>query len=138
MREERSNATCEKYIRDVHNFWMFAGNSQVTKERVVAWKKELVEKGYAVRSINSMLASVNSFLGFLGCHDCKVKNIRLQHLYSFYLAFYRRWLYNKYETVSIYVLEKIIWQHNQYYVIRCFQYGDAQENNARLMNYRVK
>ena len=78
VREEKSNATCEKYIRDVHAFWMFAGNNQVTKELVVAWKKELVEKGYAVRSINSMLASVNSFLGFLGWHDCKVKNIRLQ------------------------------------------------------------
>ena len=78
VREERSNATCEKYLRDVHSFWMFAGNNQVTKELAVAWKKELVEKGYAVRSINSMLASVNSFLGFLGWHDCKVKNIRIQ------------------------------------------------------------
>lgn len=79
VREEKSNATCEKYIRDIHGFWMFAGNSQLTKELVVAWKKKLVEQGYAVRSINSMLASVNSFLGFLGWHDCKVKNIRLQH-----------------------------------------------------------
>lgn len=78
VREEKSNATCEKYIRDVHGFWMFAGNSQVTKELVVAWKKKLIEQGYAVRSINSMLASVNSLLSFLGWHDCKVKNIRLQ------------------------------------------------------------
>ena len=58
---------------------MFVGSNQVTKELVVAWKKKLVEQGYAVRSINSMLASVNSFLGFLGWNDCKVKNIRLQH-----------------------------------------------------------
>lgn len=79
VREEKSNATCEKYIRDVHGFLLFAGNSRVTKELVVAWKKQLIEQGYAVRSINSMLASVNSFLGFLGWHDCKVKNIRLQH-----------------------------------------------------------
>ena len=79
VREEKSKATCEKYIRDVHAFWMFAGNKQVTKELVVAWKKELRERGYAVRSINSMLASVNSFLGFRGWIDCKVKNIRLQH-----------------------------------------------------------
>lgn len=77
--EEKSNATCKKYIRDIRGFWMFAGNSQLTKELVVAWKKKLVEQGYAVRSINSMLASVNSFLGFLGWHDCKAKNIRLQH-----------------------------------------------------------
>ena len=79
VREERSNATCDKYVRDVHSFWMFVGNNQVTKELVVTWKKELLDHGYAVRSINSMLASVNSFLGFLGWHDCKAKNIRLQH-----------------------------------------------------------
>ncbi|MBQ8620743.1 MAG: tyrosine-type recombinase/integrase [Oscillospiraceae bacterium] len=78
VREEKSNATCEKYIRDVRGFWLFADNNQVTKELVVAWKKKLMERGYAVRSINSMLASVNSLLGFLGWHDCKVKNIRLQ------------------------------------------------------------
>lgn len=78
VREEKSNATCEKYIRDIHGFRMFAGNNQVTKELVVAWKKMLMENGYAVRSINSMLASVNSLLSFLGWHDCKVKNIRLQ------------------------------------------------------------
>ena len=78
VREEKSNATCEKYIRDIRGFWMFAGNSQVTKELVVAWKKKLIEQGYAARSINSMLASVNSILGFLRWYDCKVKNIRLQ------------------------------------------------------------
>lgn len=79
IREEKSNATCVKYIRDVHSFWVFVGNTWVTKELVVAWKKKLIEQGYAVRSINSMLASINSFLGFLGWPDCKVKNIRLQH-----------------------------------------------------------
>ena len=78
VKEEKSNATCEKYIRDVHCFRMFIGSAQVTKELVVTWKKKLMEQGYAIRSINSMLASVNSFLGFLGWHDCKVKNIRLQ------------------------------------------------------------
>lgn len=78
VREEKSNATCEKYIRDVRAFWLFTGSHWVTKELVVAWKKKLVEQGYAIRSINSMLASVNSFLGFLGWYDCKVKNIRLQ------------------------------------------------------------
>ena len=55
VREEKSNATCEKYIRDVHGFCVFAGNNRVTKELVVAWKKKLTDQGYAVRSINSML-----------------------------------------------------------------------------------
>lgn len=76
--EEKSNATHEKYLRDVHSFHVFIGNVPMTKEVVVAWKKMLTDKGYAARSINSMLASVNSLLNFLGWNDCKVKNIRLQ------------------------------------------------------------
>lgn len=78
IREEKSTATCEKYLRNVRCFARFAGERAVTKETVVAWKKELVEQGYAVRSVNSMLASVNSLFSFLGWHECKVKNIRLQ------------------------------------------------------------
>ena len=78
VREEKSSATCEKYLRDVRRFLAFAGEKPVTKELVVQWKKQLVEQGYAVRSVNSMLASVNSFTTFLGWHDCRVKNIRLQ------------------------------------------------------------
>lgn len=78
IREEKSAATCEKYLRDAGSFLHFAGKSEVTKELVMAWKQHLVEQGYAVRSINSMLASVNSLLQFLGWHGSRVKNIRLQ------------------------------------------------------------
>lgn len=77
-REEKSTATREKYLRDVRVFCVYAGGESVTKDLVLAWKKHLVDTGYAVRSINSMLASVNSLFAFLGWHDCKVKNIRLQ------------------------------------------------------------
>lgn len=38
----------------------------------------LIEKGYAVRSINSMLASLNSMFDFLGWQDCKVKSLKTQ------------------------------------------------------------
>lgn len=76
--DEKSVATQEKYLRDVQSFHAFLGNREIIKEEIVAWKKQLVENGYAVRSINSMLASINSFLNFLGLSDCKVKNIRTQ------------------------------------------------------------
>ncbi len=77
-REEKSGATQEKYLRDVRVFCAYASRAEITKELVVAWKKHLVEQGYAVRSINSMLASVNCLLDFLGLSNCKAKNIRLQ------------------------------------------------------------
>lgn len=78
VREEKSPATIEKYLRDVRCFVNFVKEQPVMKETVMAWKKGLVEQGYAVRSVNSMLASVNSFLVFLGWQECKVKNIRFQ------------------------------------------------------------
>ena len=77
-REEKSAATQEKYLRDVQAFCIYAQGKEITKELVVAWKKQLVQSGYAVRSINSMLASVNSLLDFLELSNCKVKNIRTQ------------------------------------------------------------
>lgn len=77
-REEKSVATQEKYLRDVQAFYVYANGSELTKELVIAWKKQLVEDGYAVQSVNSMLASVNSLLDFLSLSNCKVKNIRTQ------------------------------------------------------------
>lgn len=77
--EEKSSATCEKYIRDIRRFMKYTAEKPVSKEVVAQWKNDLFAQGYAVRSINSMLASLNSLLGFLGWEDCRVKNIRLQH-----------------------------------------------------------
>ena len=75
--EERSMATVEKYIRDVRAFSAFASGAEVTKEVVIEYKKHLQE-GYAVWSVNSMLASINSLFAFLGWHELKVKSIKLQ------------------------------------------------------------
>ena len=75
--EERSEITVEKYIRDVKAFAAYAENNEITKETVIAYKKYLQES-YAVRSVNSMLASINSLFAFLGWHDLKVKSLKLQ------------------------------------------------------------
>ena len=77
-REEKSRATQEKYLRDIRAFCEYTNGNKISKELVVDWKKHLVEQVYAVRSINSMLASVNCLLEFLGLSNCKVKNIRMQ------------------------------------------------------------
>lgn len=78
VREEKSNATREKYIRDVHGFCRFLQGKPVNKEQTLAYKANLQEEGYAVRSINSMLASLNSLFVFLGWQDCRVRSLRLQ------------------------------------------------------------
>lgn len=78
VKEEKSMATVDKYLRDAHAFFVFANETPVTKELVISYKKTLVRQGYAVHSINSMLASLNSLLAFLGWHDCRVKNLKTQ------------------------------------------------------------
>ena len=78
IREEKSTATVEKYLRDARAFGVYVGDEVVTKEVVMAYKKYLQMKEYAVCSINSMLASLNSLLDFLGWSDCKVKAIKQQ------------------------------------------------------------
>lgn len=77
-REEKSDATREKYLRDAEAFFLFTGKNEISKEGVLAWKQQLIDLGYAIRSINSMLASVNSLLDFLGLGDYKVKSLKLQ------------------------------------------------------------
>lgn len=78
LREEKSAATVKKYLRDARGFLAFAGRASVTKELTVAYKKSLVDRHYAVCSINSMLAGLNSLLDFLGWTDCKVKSMKAQ------------------------------------------------------------
>ena len=76
--EEKSENTIEKYLRDVRAFAAYLSGIEVTKETVIAYKSRLLSENYAVRSINSILASVNSLFAFLGWTDCKVKSIKLQ------------------------------------------------------------
>lgn len=78
IREEKSQKTIEKYLRDLGVFCRYAAGAQITKGLTVAYKKYLQEEGKAVSSINSMLASVNSFLEFAGWQDCKIKHLKVQ------------------------------------------------------------
>lgn len=75
--EEKSENTVKKYIRDVRVFARFAAGDTITKETVIRYKRYL-QQNYAIRSVNSMLASVNSLFSFLGWHDLKVKALKLQ------------------------------------------------------------
>ena len=76
--EEKSENTIEKYLRDVRAFAAYLKSAEITKEAVIAYKNKLISENYAVRSVNSMLASLNSLFSFLGWTDCKVKSIKLQ------------------------------------------------------------
>lgn len=76
--EEKSQNTMEKYLRDVRTFAMYLNGAEVTKETVIVYKGKLLSENYAARSVNSILASLNSLFSFLGWTDCRVKTIKLQ------------------------------------------------------------
>ena len=76
--EEKSAATIEKYIRDVHAFACWLDGREISKELTSQWKAHLVERDYAPASINAKLSALNSLLEFLGLNDCRVKFLRVQ------------------------------------------------------------
>lgn len=76
--EEKSGATIDKYMRDVTAFSKYAGDSEITKELSIGFKQKLIDEGYAVRSINSMISSINSLFNCFQWYDCRVKNLKYQ------------------------------------------------------------
>lgn len=76
-REEKSRATCEKYMRDVRHFRDYIGDREITKKEVINYK-ELLKVKYAPSSVNSMLIALNRFLKFMGEYDCSVRLLKLQ------------------------------------------------------------
>ena len=64
--------------RDVQAFASYMDGNAITKEMVIAYKQHLLSESYAVRSVNSMLASLNSLFRYLGWTELKVKALKLQ------------------------------------------------------------
>ncbi len=76
--EEKSKATIEKYFRDVMAFKSFLNDNVVSKEKVILYKEKLTSEGYAIRSINSVIAALNCFFNFMNWYDVKIKALKLQ------------------------------------------------------------
>lgn len=75
--EEKSRATVEKYLGVVRAFLRYAGDAELEKELLIAYRDKLKED-HAPTGVNAILAGLNSFLKFLGKEDCRVKNLKVQ------------------------------------------------------------
>ena len=75
---EKSEATVEKYVRDVRGFLRELSGGVADKNTLISYKAELLQS-YTVRSANSMLASLNAFFRFLGWEGLKIKSFKLQN-----------------------------------------------------------
>lgn len=75
---ENAQATIQKYVTDIRTLFRYLGeNRTLDKQRLLAYKEWLLE-GYAVNSVNSILAALNRFLEFLGLGSMRVRRIRVQ------------------------------------------------------------
>ena len=77
LADERAAGTIAKYRRDLTAFALWLGGRPVSKENSTGWKAHLLNRGYAPRTVNSMLAAVNSFFRFAGW-NIKVKFLKIQ------------------------------------------------------------
>ena len=64
-REDKSAGTRGKYGRDLRMLCGWLAGKPLAQERITAWKAELLRRGYAARTVNSMLAAVNGFCAFM-------------------------------------------------------------------------
>lgn len=77
LADEKAAGTLEKYRRDLTAFSRWLDGRTVTKETAADWKTHLLNSGYAPRTINSMLAALNSFFRFMDWH-IKVRFLKIQ------------------------------------------------------------
>ena len=75
--EERSSGTIEKYLRDIRKLRIWLHERELSKETLAEWKSTLVAEGYAPITVNSMLASANTYCRFMG-YSFRAKLLRIQ------------------------------------------------------------
>ena len=74
---EKSNATVEKYIRDVTALKTWLNGESADKTKILEYK-EKIKSEYAASSVNSIISSLDSFFDFVGWRDCKIKLLKIQ------------------------------------------------------------
>ena len=77
IENEKSSATIEKYIRDILSICRWNHSQRIERVHILEWKKYLISL-YAVSSVNSMLAALNSYFHFKGWEQLRVKPFRQQ------------------------------------------------------------
>ena len=77
INDEKSEATMDKYMRDIREFANWVGDRAFDKNDVLAYKLMLTEN-YAPSSVNTILSSLNSFFSFTEWYEMKVKTLKIQ------------------------------------------------------------
>ena len=78
LHQEASANTMAKYLRDVRLLGHITGDRIDCLEQLLQFKSALQQRGYAVRSINSMISAVNQFVCFCGHPEWKLRLLKWQ------------------------------------------------------------
>ena len=84
LEDEKSVNTLKKYQRNVEVFidWIPEGK-EIDKVTVIDFKRHLLEDlHFRTNTINNYVVSINKFLHWCGVEDCKVKQLKKQHVTS--------------------------------------------------------
>ncbi len=75
--EEKSEATVEKYVREIRMLSDFIEGGKLSKKKVLEYRAHLVKR-YQPKTVNTKLSALNSYLQFSGLKYCMVKLLKIQ------------------------------------------------------------
>ena len=79
MEQEKSNATIEKYMRDLKKLKEYAHGRKIDKMLLIRFKEYLKDnRKYKISSINSYIVAANRFFEYIGWFDLKIKTYKVQ------------------------------------------------------------
>ncbi|RKI26634.1 hypothetical protein D7V82_11835 [bacterium 1xD8-6] len=70
--QHRSPNTIASYTTNIQKLEVFLNGAELSRERMIAYKQWLTEKGFKKRTINAYLAAANQFCDVMGWTDMKV------------------------------------------------------------------
>ena len=77
IEDEKSPETVDKYMHYLELFSDYMDGEELSKERVIDYKRRLMET-YSPSSVNVILAALNGYFKYAGLYDCVVKALRVQ------------------------------------------------------------
>lgn len=76
-KEEKAEATIEKYIREVKLLKKFLGEKSITRENLIVYRDRLLEK-HQTQTVNGKVSAINAFLDFVGIGKLRMKFMKVQ------------------------------------------------------------
>lgn len=70
--QHRSNNTIASYTTNIQKLELFLDGAELSKEKMLSYKKWLSDKGFKQRTINAYLAAANHFCDVMGWQEMKV------------------------------------------------------------------